>query len=243
VQRARTASLNCMPLRKVRGGGDRLCADDWRLQEAVCGLASRSPELSAATGLPDWQKRTLAALAAGAGCGALLAPESALIVLLAVMAIPFLLVVALRGVALWHLLGRAEVRRLQELRVAEEALPLYTILVPLFREAPVVPQLVCALETIDYPRDKLEVLLIVESIDGETQAALRKVRLDRHMRVLVVPDGSPRTKPRALQYALQFAKGDYVVVYDAEDVPAPDQLRRALAALSAAPDRLGCLQA
>jgi cellulose synthase/poly-beta-1,6-N-acetylglucosamine synthase-like glycosyltransferase len=63
------------------------------------------------------------------------------------------------------------------------------------------------------------------------------------MRVLVVPDGMPRTKPRALQYALQLAHGDYVVVYDAEDVPEPDQLRRALAALRAAPDRLGCLQA
>jgi cellulose synthase/poly-beta-1,6-N-acetylglucosamine synthase-like glycosyltransferase len=87
------------------------------------------------------------------------------------------------------------------------------------------------------------VLLIVESIDQETQAALRSAGPARHMRVLVVPDGTPRTKPRALQYALQFAQGDYVVVYDAEDVPEPDQLRRALAALRAAPERLGCLQA
>ncbi len=91
--------------------------------------------------------------------------------------------------------------------------------------------------------DKLEVLLIVESIDAETRAALRASRLEPHMRVLVVPDGEPRTKPRACQYALQFARGEYVVVYDAEDAPEPDQLRRALQALRAAPDRLGCLQA
>jgi cellulose synthase/poly-beta-1,6-N-acetylglucosamine synthase-like glycosyltransferase len=63
------------------------------------------------------------------------------------------------------------------------------------------------------------------------------------MRVLVVPDGDPRTKPRAIQYALQFAHGDYVVVYDAKGVPEPDRLRRALAALMAEPGRLGCLQA
>jgi cellulose synthase/poly-beta-1,6-N-acetylglucosamine synthase-like glycosyltransferase len=62
------------------------------------------------------------------------------------------------------------------------------------------------------------------------------------MRVLVVPDGAPRTKPRALQYALQFAHGDYVVVYDAEDAPEADQLLRALAAIRAGPSRLGCLQ-
>jgi cellulose synthase/poly-beta-1,6-N-acetylglucosamine synthase-like glycosyltransferase len=68
-------------------------------------------------------------------------------------------------------------------------------------------------------------------------------QLDAHMQVLVVPEGAPRTKPRATQYALQFARGEYVVVYDAEDAPEPDQLRRALAALRAGGERLGCLQA
>jgi glycosyltransferase XagB len=121
--------------------------------------------------------------------------------------------------------------------------PLYTVLVPLYREAAVVPHLLRALARLDYPAANLEVLLIVERVDLETRAALRSAALPPHMRVLVVPDGTPRTKPRALQYALQFAHGDYVVVYDAEDVPAPDQLRRALAALRTAPDRLGCLQA
>jgi cellulose synthase/poly-beta-1,6-N-acetylglucosamine synthase-like glycosyltransferase len=212
------------------------------LQTAVCGLASRSPELSAATGLPGWQKGTLAGLAVTVGGGAVLAPEPTLVALLAVMAVPFLLVVALRAVALWHLLAeRPPPRALNAPLIDGGALPLYTVLVPLYRESAVVPHLLGALARLDYPVAKLEVLLIVERVDVETRGALRRAALPPHMRVVVVPDGRPRTKPRACQYALQFAHGDYVVVYDAEDVPEPDQLRRALAGLRSDP-RLGCLQ-
>jgi cellulose synthase/poly-beta-1,6-N-acetylglucosamine synthase-like glycosyltransferase len=117
------------------------------------------------------------------------------------------------------------------------------VLVPLYREASVVPHLVAALTAIDYPAARLEILLVLEAIDTETQDVVRAAALPRHMRVLVVPDGDPRTKPRAIQYALQFTRGDYIVVYDAEDMPEPDQLRRALTALMAEPGRLGCLQA
>jgi hypothetical protein len=85
--------------------GAAAAADRERLQRAVCGLASRWPELSAATGLPGWQKGALAGLAATLGGGAVLAPEPTLVALLAVMAVPFLLVVALRAVSLWHLLA------------------------------------------------------------------------------------------------------------------------------------------
>jgi cellulose synthase/poly-beta-1,6-N-acetylglucosamine synthase-like glycosyltransferase len=138
------------------------------------------------------------------------------------MAIPFLLVVALRAVSLRHLLeGGGSPRNREAARPSDGALPVYTVLVPLFREAPVVPHLLRALATIDYPADKLEVLLIVESIDQETQAALRSAGA-RRMRVLVVPT-DPAHKPRALQY--EFAQGDYVVVYDA-GTSLPDQLRR-----------------
>lgn len=218
-------------------------ADAERLQEAVGGLLARSPELSAASGLWRWQKRALTGLLIVVCVAALLAPESALVGALAIMAIPFLGVVMLRSVALWHLLARTATRAQSTAAPAcETSFPRYTVLVPLFHEAGVVDQLLSALRAIDYPTDRLEVMLIVESVDDETQAALQRVELDSHMRILVVPDGAPRTKPRALQYALQYAQGDYVVVYDAEDVPEPDQLLRALAAIRADPGRLGCLQ-
>ncbi len=214
------------------------------LHEAVWGLAARTPELSAATGLWPWQKVALAGLAAAIGCGGFAAPETTLAVLLAIMALPFLFVVALRSAALWHLVAPPPAPSAPlPVRVDAELLPLYTVLVPLYREACVVPHLLGALTALDYPADRLEIILVVESVDAETQAALRAAALGRHVRVLVVPDGSPRTKPRAIQYALQFAHGDYVVVYDAEDMPEPDQLRRALAVMLAEPGSLGCLQA
>jgi len=220
-----------------------LSAEDRRLLDAVSGLALRAPEFSAAIGLWDWQRNALVGLLAATVGGALLAPEPTLIVLLAVLAIPFVLVVVLRAAALWHVLGRGPEPALKPLRWGDNELPVYTVLVPLFREARAVPHLIGALSAIDYPTDRLEVLLIVESIDAETQAALAQAGLGRHMRVVIVPDGTPRTRPRALQYALQLARGDYVVVYDAEDRPEPDQLRLALAALRADGERLGCLQA
>lgn len=216
--------------------------NDRRLEEAVGGLRARRPELSAASGLWIWQRRALAIALLALGVGLLLAPETALIALLAVMAVPFLCVVVLRTVALWQL--RAPLRAAAPSGPLTEApLPTYTVLVPLFREAGVVPQLLASLRALDYPPARLQVMLIVECIDLETQHALRHAALDPHMQVLVVPEGEPRTKPRAIQYALQFARGDYVVVYDAEDAPEPDQLRRALAALRADGNRMGCLQA
>lgn len=213
-----------------------------RLAEAVDGLRARQPEFSAAEGLWPWQKRILAAALAALCVGLLVAPETALIALLAVMAVPFLCIVALRTVALWQLQAPG-VQASPTSADGEEHLPIYSVLVPLFREAAVVPDLIKSLRALDYPSDRIEVMLIAEEVDGETLSALRAVYLDPHMRVLVVPDGAPRTKPRAIQYALQFARGEYVVVYDAEDAPEPDQLRRALAVLRAGDGSVGCVQA
>jgi glycosyltransferase XagB len=213
-----------------------------RLHEAVHGLRSRTPELSAATGLWAWQRRALAGLLMALCVGVVLAPETTLIALLAIMAVPFLCVVVLRTVALWQLTHPLP-KPSRAPALPDVLLPLYTVLVPLFRETGVVPELLASLRALDYPPDRLEVMFAVEQVDEETQVALAAAALDPHMQILVVPEGEPRTKPRAIQYALQFAQGDYVVVFDAEDEPEPDQLRRALAALRAGGDRIGCLQA
>jgi glycosyltransferase XagB len=115
--------------------------------------------------------------------------------------------------------------------------------VPLFREANVLPGLVRSLAALDYPAAKLEVILVLEAIDLETQAAVLDMGLPANFRTVVVPDRQPRTKPKALNYALQCARGDFVVVYDAEDRPQRDQLRRAWEVFRLAPPGLGCLQA
>src|SRR5439155_16210738 len=125
----------------------------------------------------------------------------------------------------------------------ERRLPTYTVLVPLLREAAVLPRLVAALSALDYPRHRLDVRLLVEADDAETLAAARRVELPAHVTLVEVPPGAPRTKPRALAYGLLLARGERLVVYDAEDRPAPDQLKKAVVAFAAAGPRVACLQA
>ncbi|MHA1547294.1 MAG: glycosyltransferase [Alphaproteobacteria bacterium] len=127
--------------------------------------------------------------------------------------------------------------------IADPDLPVYTVLVPMFREAGVVDQLTRALMALDYPAAKLDIKLILESEDHETAAAVAGLDLPGCFEVIIVPASLPRTKPKALNYALCFARGAFVAVYDAEDIPEPAQLRKALAAFAAGPDNLACVQA
>jgi cellulose synthase/poly-beta-1,6-N-acetylglucosamine synthase-like glycosyltransferase len=125
----------------------------------------------------------------------------------------------------------------------ERELPPYTILVPPYREASVIRGLLAALEGLDYPTDKLDVKLLVEDDDGETIGALESVELGPQFEMIRIPAGEPRTKPKALNVGLMQARGDVVVVFDAEDRPESDQLRRAALSFLKAPADLGCLQA
>ena len=117
----------------------------------------------------------------------------------------------------------------------DAALPVYTVLIALYREAAIVPKLVAGLARLDYPSAKLDIKLVLEADDRETLAALAAEPLGPRFDVVVAPPGRPRTKPRALNVALEAARGELVCVYDAEDEPAPDQLRRAAATFAAEP--------
>lgn len=125
--------------------------------------------------------------------------------------------------------------------LADADLPAVTVLVPLFKEAAVMPDLVAAIARLDYPAHLLEVMLLLEEADTATIAAAR-AHAPAGWRTIVVPPGSPQTKPRACNVGLALARGDVVVVFDGEDRPDPDQPRRAAAALAADP-RLAVVQA
>jgi cellulose synthase/poly-beta-1,6-N-acetylglucosamine synthase-like glycosyltransferase len=127
--------------------------------------------------------------------------------------------------------------------IAENQFPTYTILVPLYREAAVLSQLISHLDRLDYPRAKLDIKLLIEADDQQTLEALSRIKLAPIYDVIIVPNGQPRTKPRALNVGLMFARGEMLVVYDAEDVPAPDQLRRAALRFAREPYQVACLQA
>ena len=127
--------------------------------------------------------------------------------------------------------------------LSDRDLPTYSVLVPIYREARIVPQLIERLKRIDYPRAKLDIKILVEIDDVETRKALESEKLPPFFEVIVCPLGKPRTKPRALNIGLAYAKGDCIVVYDAEDEPDPDQLRKAAAYFAQADPKLGCIQA
>ena len=121
--------------------------------------------------------------------------------------------------------------------------PVYTVMVAVYREADIVGQLVATLKRLDWPASKLDIKFVCEADDLETIAALRREGLGPQFEIVEVPPMHPRTKPKALTYALAGARGHYLAVYDAEDRPHPQQLREAHAKFSRAPADVVCLQA
>ena len=131
-----------------------------------------------------------------------------------------------------------------ELReTSSDSLPLYSVLVPLYREGKVLPALIGKLSALDYPAAKLQVLLLIEEDDELTRTALDRVELDDRFEVVLIPPSQPRTKPKACNVGLSYAEGEFCVIYDAEDRPEPDQLRKAVAAFRALPQWVVCVQA
>ena len=126
----------------------------------------------------------------------------------------------------------------------EANLPVYSILVPLYREGfAVVARLVSNLHALDYPREKLDIKLICEADDLETIAALKACRPPETMEIIRVTPSHPRTKPKACNVALQQIRGEYLVIYDAEDAPASNQLKRAAVMFGEVARDIACLQA
>lgn len=132
----------------------------------------------------------------------------------------------------------------EALAIPDADLPVYTVLLPVYHEPAIVQNLVNGVGQLNYPSDKLEVLLLVEEDDTATQAAVKGLSL-QSIRIVVVPHSLPKTKPKACNYgmALPDLKGELMTIYDAEDIPDPLQLRKAVAAFRRLPDDVGCLQA
>lgn len=127
--------------------------------------------------------------------------------------------------------------------IDERTLPIYTILIPMYREASSLPSMLDSMRRLDYPTSKLDIKLILESDDEETLTEARRLKPEHCFEIIQVPLGPLRTKPRACNYALRFARGEYVTVFDADDRPDPLQLKKAVWAFRRAPKEVACLQA
>ncbi len=121
-------------------------------------------------------------------------------------------------------------------------LPVYSILCPLYREAGVLPAFVDSITGVDWPKNKLDVILLLEADDQATITAAQNYGLPSYIRTIIVPDSQPKTKPKACNYGLNFVRGEYVVVYDAEDQPDPLQLKKAYLGFLNSPQKVACLQ-
>ena len=131
----------------------------------------------------------------------------------------------------------------EELQALDDRdLPVYTILVPVYKEAEVLPELLGALKNLDYPTTKLDIQILMEQDDQGTINAFNNWNPPSHFHGIVVPYGEPKTKPKACNYGLIHARGDYIVIFDAEDIPQPDQLKKIIVAFSKSAPQVACIQ-
>lgn len=138
-----------------------------------------------------------------------------------------------------------------EIKISEKELtsvndkdwPSYTVLCPLYKEWKVLSQFVTAMSRLDYPKDKLQVMLLLEEDDKETIAHAKNYQLPTYFDVVIVPHSLPKTKPKACNYGLTKATGEFTVIYDAEDVPDTQQLKKAVLAFRQSDPKIICIQA
>ncbi len=213
---------------------------------SIYGLYFRDQSESAFTvfTLPQYLLLGLALIALLASLWA--APVATLVILNVPITLFFLTVVLFRTVV--GISGAAAETKVSvtddEVRaIPGRDLPIYSILVPAFREAAVIGRLLRSLHALDYPADKLDIILLLEENDPDTLAAAKAAAPGANVRLMVVPAGDPQTKPKACNVGLLFALGEYLVIYDAEDQPEPDQLKKAVLGFRRGPAELVCLQA
>jgi glycosyltransferase XagB len=204
-------------------------------------FSRRAPHLAARSGFARWQRTAGPAAAAGAVALLVIAPLVLSVILAGAIALITAAHVVIAIAARWRRPGRAAAS--PAAAVPDADLPSYTILVPAYEEQDVIGGMVQCLEQLDYPKDRLEALILVERRDMATKQAIADANPAPFIRIVEIPPGNPQTKPRSANAGLLLAKGDLIVIYDAEDRPDPGQLRTVAAHFAAAGEKLACVQA
>jgi cellulose synthase/poly-beta-1,6-N-acetylglucosamine synthase-like glycosyltransferase len=176
----------------------------------------------------------------------LLAPLSTATTLIGLATLLYFAALIYRLAAYWLSLGNPEIVVVSDeeaLSVRDDELPVYTILVPAYREPTVIASLIERLSLLEYPADKLDIRLLLEQDDLETISAAEKANPGPQFTIVRVPHSEPKTKPKACNIGLQGARGEYVTIFDAEDRPERLQLRRAVVGFRRLDASVACLQA
>jgi len=196
--------------------------------------------------LTGWQKIFLVLLVTAITGSFLLNWHASLILVLTVLTVLYFFDLLFNlTLIIRSFLHRPEFKVTKEelLAVDRATLPFYTVFCPLYKEVSVLPQFITAMTKLNYPKEKLEVMLLLEEDDVETIASVQKLSLPAFLKVVIVPDSLPKTKPKALNYGLTLTKSEYIVIYDAEDVPEENQLLKAVVLFQKLPKETICLQA
>jgi cellulose synthase/poly-beta-1,6-N-acetylglucosamine synthase-like glycosyltransferase len=215
-------------------------------RRAVFELAELDPHMSARTVFTAPQLTAAYGFVSAALAGLAVAPITTLIALNVAFGIFYLGNFIFKGILVSIGGGRSaaadEAIAIEARALTESELPVFTVLVPMFDEAAMLPRLAQALRDLDYPLGKLDIKIILEANDLETIEAARSLGLEGVFEIIIVPHSEPQTKPKACNFALRFARGEYLVIYDAEDRPESDQLRKVVATYRRSPPNTACLQ-
>jgi cellulose synthase/poly-beta-1,6-N-acetylglucosamine synthase-like glycosyltransferase len=213
---------------------------------AVYDLAELNPEMSAQQVFTPAQIIFVYIVLTMLLIGMALAPIATLIAINVVMSLFYLGNFLFKGILVSVGGGRSvdkdEAIAIAARALSDEELPVFTVLVPMFREPAMLPMLARSLRELDYPLGKLDIKLVLEAGDHETIEAASKLGLEGVFEIIRVPPSHPQTKPKACNFALQFARGEFLVIYDAEDRPEPDQLRKVVATFRQSSPNTACLQ-
>ncbi len=224
---------------------EKLYQKDYTTQ-SISALLSRAPENSAARVLTTAQKIWLILTVIGLVGLAIWNFRNFLIGINVVFTLIYLMMLVYKFFLVASAVGSDLEIPITDEEIAalkDDELPVYTILIPVYKEASVLPSLLKSIGQLDYPKIKLDVKVLLEQNDEETIDAFIKINPPDFIKGVVVPSSLPKTKPKACNYGLIHAKGEYIVIFDAEDRPDHDQLKKVVAAFNKCPENVICMQA
>jgi len=210
-------------------------------KDSCLSLWKNRPEASAYTTMTLPQKHCLLAFSSAVAAFAFLQPAPCALFLIIVCHIAYALTMLFKQLV--FMTGcRPHAPNIIPPVINLQDLPVYSILIPMYREAESLPGILQAMHHLDYPASKLDIKLVLEADDRETLERAYELKPRYQFDIIRVPPGKPRTKPKACNYALRFAHGEFVTIFDADDRPEPSQLKKAVHAFRTLPGDIVCLQ-